>query len=127
MNDLCYSYNGEDYEDNYEYSIEEALQNCSGFYEALIATIYVGKSVRPHITGIDIASDIYERIGEQLYDLVGEHSESFEVPIDKAKQLENFLIPWMDSLDFNCWSVKNVKEVLVTEFMTLDEIKEYYQ
>ena len=27
MNDLCYSYNGEDYEDNYEYSIEEALQN----------------------------------------------------------------------------------------------------
>lgn len=127
MNDLCYSYNGEDFEDDSEYSIDEALQNCSGFDEALTATIYVGESVRPHITGIDIALDIYERISEQLYDLVGEHSENFIVSKDKAHQLENFLIPWMDSLDFNCWSVKNVKEVLVTEFMTLDEIKEYYQ
>lgn len=125
-NEIVYSYNGEEFQEDSEYPIDESLQHCSGYEEALTAEIFVGESVRPDISGIDIASYVYERISDELYELVGEYSENFTVPNDKAKQLENFLICWMDSLDFKCWTVKNVKEVPIIEFLTLDEIREYY-
>lgn len=123
----CYSSNSEEYHDDIDAPLDEVLEACDNVEEAMQATISVGNAVRPNIKGGHLTDWLIEKIGEDLYACVGEYSEHYEVSKSDRDELNSFLTAWIDKQDFRCYSVENVKDVPITDFIEASEIVEYFK
>jgi len=123
----CYSANEKDYHDDIGSVIDEILDNCSGIEEAMQLSISVGNSVRPAITGDDLAGEVSETIGNRLCDYCGEFADNFELTDAEYLELKTLLTTWIDKVNFNCYSVENIKQFPLTDFIETTEIVEYYK
>ncbi len=124
MNEV-YSSNGEQFENDFETVLDDITgYNCSTYEEALEAIIYVGEPITPTIDVDWIVDTIEQRVGEELYEQVGEFSDCWIMT--ERNELRDYLKFWVARQNFSCYSVKNIKEISILEYITEDELKEIY-
>ena len=123
----CWSNDGETYSEDIGDALEDALQNCDSYEEALEATISAGVSIPPNIKAEYYVENMMERISEELYELCGEYSDHYNPQKDDIAELKEYLQTWLDKQQYNCWGVKNSKYFPITDFLSIAEIKQYYE
>lgn len=123
----CWSNDGECFDNDICTILDIHFGNIDTYKEAVDSEIYTGVSVKPNITGEDIAENATDYIKDQLHDLCGEYSDRYEVSNTDFKDLRDYLNLWIAKQNFNCYGVKNVKCIPVIDCLTKEKIKEYYE
>ena len=123
---LCYSADGEYFTD-LEQAIDSVLFACADINEAREAVIYVGEEVPPVIKAEWLFEYIQERAQDCVHEQISDYSEYFEPKTDYDLALKVHLQQWIDKLKFNCYTVKNVKEVPLSDYVTEDELVEFFK
>lgn len=126
--DLVYSNNEEEYYDDFETVLDNITGWICGTYEeALESTIYVGEKVLPKIDAGYLTNVLIDKVKDDLYEQCGEYSDYYSTSNVDELELKVFLEQWIAKQKFNVWSVKNPKEVPLTDMLTLKELKECYE
>jgi hypothetical protein len=123
---LCYSANEEVFTD-LDQAIDSVLFGCADINEAREAVIYVGEEVPPVLKAEWLFEHIQEIAQECVHDQVGEYAEHFEPKTDYDLALKVHLQQWIDKLKFNCYTVKNIKEVPLSDYVTEDELVGFFK
>lgn len=118
-----YSMNGEDYKEEIGDIIDDIVSEYT-FEEAIDYHIDVGISRPPKISGL---SDIvFESILEQLWDQCGEYADNYTAKQSDLNELDEMLNAWAAKQKFNCYGVGNVKSEPLLNYISAEELKEYY-
>lgn len=123
----CWSNNEEDFDDDLCTILDIHFGDIDTYEEALESSIYAGVSIKPNIKAIDLANTICKDIADELYQLCGEHADSYTTSTQDFNDLRDYLDFWLAKQNFNCYSVKKVKYTPVIDYLTIEEIKEYYE
>lgn len=111
-------------EEDYSYESLAELIDCEYFSisdDLVGQTVYYGEAVPPS-TQFITATDIIDMISEQAYDQGGEYSEDYpDCSPQDIKDLEEFITEWQNRFTPRWWTVKNVKEYILTE----EDLKEH--
>lgn len=115
-NKWCISDNGEWFTDGYD-SREEAIEDVKEY-----GCSYIGREVDVEFIEQDIEiPDIEYSLSEKLFDVVGEVSETWEVPKDLMKKFaelyKKFVIDFINENDLQptCFKVVDIEEVEESE------------
>jgi hypothetical protein len=126
MIELVYSADGEEFDDDISTVIDDITGwQCMTIEEAREATIYVGEPDYPKVNVNWLTESVTEHVGDVLYEHCGEYSD-YWVPKD-VEELKQFLDSWLNKQNYNCYSVKNVVELPITNFIDEKELKEIYE
>lgn len=117
-NEWSISSDGEIFNDDYE-SKEEAIEAVKVDYGV---DMYIGRNVKLEFDEQDIEiPDIEYELGEKLFEVVGEASETWEIPKDLMKKFaesyKKFVIDFINENDLQptCFKVVDIEEVEESE------------
>ena len=121
-----YSDDGEIFEHDIGDVIDNITSNnCETYEDALESHVYVGDMVVPEINTNFLVEHIEQYMDECLHEQAGEFSDGHQ--IRHTKELKEFLDGWLSKQLYNFYSVKNIKEVSILEYITKEELKEIYE
>ena len=123
----CWSSDAENFYLDLGFAIEEAIDNCDTYEEALDFTITAGVALHPNIKSEYFVENLIERVKEELWELCGEYSDSYFPEKEDVNELQEYLQKWLDKQQYNCYNVRNTKQFPLTHFLTEDEIAKYYE
>lgn len=128
MGNLCYSSDEESFIDDLDSAIDDVLYNqCKTIEDARDAVIYIGESVQPTIKVEWIFEYIQEKAEECVYEQCGEWAENFEAVTDYDLALKVHIQEWVNKLKFNCYTVKNVKSEPIKNYVTEQELQDFFK
>ncbi|MBD1412906.1 hypothetical protein NUJ30_08190 [Burkholderia contaminans] len=116
--EYCYSTDGETYHGNHT-TIDEALRDgiaerydVSGSEDpSEIGAVWVGQVESPRHVFDSQGDNVIDQIECELYDVVGEHADSFNPSKEERAGLDALISAWCDAhLELTCFSVEKTVE-----------------
>ena len=127
MNNICYSADEEQFEDDIDSVIDTILFNSDSIEEARESLVFIGESVRPKINPQWIMEYIQERAQECVYEQCGEYADNFEATTDYDLALLTHIKEWVNKLNINCYTVENVKSESIMNYVTEQELQDFFK
>lgn len=127
MSELVYSANEEDFESDIDCVIDHVLYNCTSMQEVKESFIFIGEPVKPIVKADWLLDYLKEKTQECVYHQVGEYADNFEAKTNYDLALKTHLQEWINKLSFNCYTVKNVRAEPITNYLSEQELQEYFK
>jgi len=117
QNDLCYSFNQEDYTLDCLGEVLQQLDDRGDLQEGVV--FYEGEAVRHAPSYYFDVDDLLDGMRDRAYDDAGEWADTFpDLPKEKVAELKSLVSNWLDSnLTITFFTVRNERKVEVTAEM----------